>query len=321
MPILAIEFFSLKQFRKYCIIGTMPTEASMSARIQAFLDFCRIEKGLAPNSVDAYRSDLARFERFTKEEYGGALPGREELGHYLDSLRRAGFSSRTIARHLTTVRNFYTFLLREEVIGADPTVTLSPPRQWQKLPNYLTVAEVDRVLAAPDPEKPTGCRDRAMIQLLYAAGVRVSELCQVQMSDLDRELGVVMVMGKGHKQRIVPVGTEALRAVSDYIDRARPQLLHGRTSRFLFVTARVKPLTRQGFWKALAGYGRKAGLPRHLTPHVIRHSFATHLLEGGADLRSVQAMLGHADIATTQIYTHVMRSRLKKTVDEHHPRG
>ena len=299
----------------------MANVASMSAGIQAFLDFCRVEKGLAPNSVASYGRDLARFTAFAAEESSDRLPEVEGVRKYLDSLRKAGLASSSVARHLTTLRNFYGFLLREEVITADPTAALASPRQWKSLPKYLTAQEIERLLAAPDADKPTGSRDRAMLELLYATGLRVSELCQVRVTDLDQELGVVRVVGKGDKDRLVPVGQSALYAVSDYMESGRPQLLRGRGSPYLFVTARGGRLTRQGFWKALAGYGRQAGIRRKLSPHVVRHSFATHLLEGGADLRSVQTMLGHEDISTTQIYTHVMRSRLRKTVDKHHPRA
>ncbi len=299
----------------------MPEAASISAGIQGFLDFCRIEKGLAPNSVEAYRRDLARFCEFAKTSSGDAVPGVDRVRDYLDSLHRAGLESSTVARHLTTLRNFYRFLLREDKIDTDPTSVLAAPRQWKSLPKYLTSEEIDRLLAAPNPAKPNGMRDRAMLELLYATGLRVSEMCSVQVGDLDRSLGIVRVVGKGNKQRLVPVGRAALSAVTEYLEGARPRLLRGRSSRFLFVTARAKPLTRQGFWKALSLYGRAAGILRRLTPHVLRHSFATHLLEGGADLRSVQTMLGHADIATTQVYTHVLRSRLRKIVDEHHPRA
>ena len=289
--------------------------------MQAFLDFCRIEKGLSPNSVDAYRTDLKRFHTFASHNCNTAVPGVEGVRSYLDSLYSAGLGSRTIARHLTTLRNFYRFLLREDKIDSDPTSLLSLPRQWKSLPKYLTSEEIDRLLLAPDAEKPNGSRDRAMLALLYATGLRVSELCRLQVGDLDASLGIVRVLGKGNKQRIVPVGRQALDAVAGYMEGARAQLLRGRNSPYLFVTARGSLMTRQGFWKALAGYGRKAGISCRLTPHVVRHSFATHLLEGGADLRSVQTMLGHADISTTQVYTHVMRSRLRKTIDEHHPRA
>ncbi len=299
----------------------MPGTVSISAGIQAFLDFCRIEKGLAPNSIEAYRQDLTRFRRFAETVSGDGVPDRRGVREYIDSLYRAGLGTSTIARQLATLRNFYRFLLREEKIDADPTSVLAAPRLWKSLPKYLTAEEIDRLLAAPDSAKPSGLRDRAMLELLYATGVRVSELCSLQVSDLDADLGVVRVVGKGNKQRLVPVGRSALAAVQEYLETARPRLLKGRSSRFLFVSSRAGPLTRQAFWKALRMYGRAAGILRRLTPHLLRHSFATHLLEGGADLRSVQTMLGHADIATTQVYTHVLRSRLRKTIDEHHPRA
>ncbi len=294
----------------------------MSVGIRAFLDFCCIEKGLSPNSAEAYRLDLRRFEAYIGAHEGGdRVPGSDLVRGYLDSLYESGLGERTIARHLTTLRNFYRFLLREGRIENDPTSLLPLPRQWKSLPKYLTRDEVERLLESPDVAKPTGVRDRAMLALLYATGLRVSELCRLLRSDLESDLGVLRVLGKGNKQRMVPVGRHALAAVERYLADARPGLLRGRESPFLFVTARGKPLTRQGFWKALAIHGRTAGIVRKLTPHVVRHSFATHLLEGGADLRSVQTMLGHADISTTQIYTHVMRSRLRKTIDDHHPRA
>lgn len=289
----------------------------LPAAIRSFLDFCRIEKGLASNTLEAYRRDLKSLENFA----GGVIPSADAVRAYLDSLRGSGLRERTIARRLTTLRNFYRFLLREERSEMDPTSLLILPRQWKILPKYLNQNEIDRLLDAPDPGKPTGIRDRAMLSLLYATGLRVSELCRLEISDLDSDLGVLRVLGKGNKHRLVPVGSHALKAVAAYLEVGRPALLRDRSSRFLFVTARGKPLTRQGFWKSIGGYGVKAGVYRHISPHVVRHSFATHLLEGGADLRSVQTMLGHADIATTQIYTHVMRSRLQKIIDEHHPRA
>jgi integrase/recombinase XerD len=289
--------------------------------MQAFLDYCRIEKGLAANSIEAYRRDLAKFASFWQAEGAARMPDPEGLRRYLDSLYRSGLGSRSIARHLTTLRGFSSFLLGEGKLFEDPTALLTPPKQWQNLPKYLNLMEIERLLGAPDLSKPTGVRDRAMLELLYATGVRVTELCELHLSDLNSELGVVRVTGKGHKQRLVPVGRPALSAVASYRDSARGQLLRGRASKYLFVTARGSRLTRQAFWKLLAGHGKKVGIFQRLTPHSVRHSFATHLLEGGADLRSLQSMLGHADISTTQIYTHVMRSRLRKTVDEHHPRA
>jgi integrase/recombinase XerD len=285
----------------------------------AFLNFCRIEKGLSANSLNAYTSDLTKFSEFFPNSK--LLPGTDDLRHYLDHLYQSGLTARSIARHLTTVRNLYGFMLREGIIREDATEHLRSPKQWQKIPNFLNLEEINRLLEAPDRAHPTGLRDWAMLQLLYATGLRVSELCHLGMGDLDFDMGIVRTLGKGDKHRLVPVGTTALNAVKAYLENGRPSLLKGKSSKYLFVTARGGCLTRQCFWHQLNGYGKKAGIFHGITPHVLRHSFATHLLEGGADLRSVQVMLGHADISTTQIYTHVMRSRLRDTVAKHHPRA
>jgi integrase/recombinase XerD len=287
--------------------------------MRAFLNFCRLEKGLSANSIEAYALDLAKWSAFLGES--GELPGTEGLRHYLDHLYRTGLSQRSIARHLTTLRGFCGFLLREGHVATDPTEHLGAPKQWQTIPKFLNLEVIEKIIQAIDTIRPNGLRDRAMLELLYATGLRVSELCRLGLGDCNLDLGVVRTTGKGNKQRLVPAGKEALQAVADYLASGRSALLKGRASRYLFVTARGGCLTRQGFWKLLAGYGRKAGIFHGLTPHVLRHSFATHLLEGGADLRSVQVMLGHSDISTTQIYTHVMRSRLRQTVEEHHPRA
>jgi integrase/recombinase XerD len=279
-----------------------------------------VEKGLATNSVESYRIDLERFAAFLGERSATAIDG-DVLKAYLDTLYETKLSSRTIARHITTLRNFCGFLIEQNILSTDPTPALVLPKQWQSLPKCLNREELDRILSAPDPSKPSGLRDCAMLEFLYATGLRVSELCHLRLSDLEGTLGVVRVNGKGNKQRLVPVGRAALKSVENYLRTGRPALLKARGSSYLFVTARGGCLTRQAFWKLLALYGKKAGIFRNLTPHVIRHSFATHLLEGGADLRSVQTMLGHSDIATTQIYTHVMRSRLKQIVEQHHPRA
>jgi integrase/recombinase XerD len=293
--------------------------ARLSALAEAFLNYCRIEKGLSGNSLSAYSADLSRFIAFAKGL--PEIPGTNELRLYLDHLYKAELESRSVARHLTTLRCFYAYLLREEVIAADPTEHLKSPRQWQTIPKFLNLEEIERIIAAAEMDKPTGIRDRAMMQLLYATGLRVSELCHLGLKDLELSSGVLRTMGKGNKQRLVPVGRQAIEAVEEYLRTGRPALLKNRASKYLFVTARGGCMTRQAFWMLLAKYGKKAGIFRELTPHVLRHSFATHLLEGGADLRSVQAMLGHADISTTQIYTHVMRSRLQDTVRKHHPRA
>jgi integrase/recombinase XerD len=284
-----------------------------------FLNHCRIEKGLAANSIAAYASDLARFTGFSGKRAG--VPGIEEIRNYLDHLYQSGLSSRSVARHLTTLRTFYGFLLQEGRINSDPTEHLHAPKQWQNIPKFLNLEEINKIIQAPDTARPTGLRDRAMMELLYASGLRVSELCKVGLADLNLEMGVLRTTGKGNKQRLVPAGKAAILAVRAYLETGRPALLKGRASRYLFITARGGCLTRQAFWRLLAGYGRKVGIFHGLTPHVLRHSFATHLLEGGADLRSVQVMLGHSDISTTQIYTHVLRSRLRDTVEKHHPRA
>ena len=291
----------------------------LRSQILAFLNYCRLEKGLARNSLEAYSHDLTCFQEFAGNST--ELPATPEIRCHIDSLYQTGLGSRSVGRHLTTIRNFYAFLLREGQVTTDPTEHLRTPRQWQTIPKYLNLEEIEKIIKAPDLTKPTGLRDRAMMELLYASGLRVSELIKVGMSDLNADLGVLRTMGKGSKQRLVPVGKDAVRAIEAYQDGGRPVLSKGRPSKYLFITARGGCMTRQSFWKLLAGYGRSAGIYHGLTPHVLRHSFATHLLEGGADLRSVQIMLGHSDISTTQIYTHVMRSRLRDTVEKHHPRA
>ncbi len=293
--------------------------AHLTAQMQAFLNFCRLEKGLSANSIEAYALDLSKWSAFLGAS--GKLPGPEGLRDYLDHLYQSGLGQRSIARHLTTLRGFYGFLLREGQIHTDPTEHLGTPKQWQTIPKFLNLEDIEKIIQTTDTTRPNGLRDRAMLELLYATGLRVSELCRLGLGDCKIDLGVVRTTGKGNKQRLVPAGKEAMKAVAAYLESGRAPLLKGRASRYLFVTVRGGCLTRQAFWKLLAGYGRKAGIFQGITPHVLRHSFATHLLEGGADLRSVQVMLGHSDISTTQIYTHVMRSRLRQTVEEHHPRA
>ena len=298
----------------------MPGEGALSAWITAFLSFCRVEKGLADHTIAAYTFDLKDLASFCDSRGIQRCPDSAQLVEYLDGLYEKRLSSRSIARRQATLRNLYRFLLREGRISEEPIALMRPPKTWHTLPKYLNSQQIESLLASPPAEKPTGIRDRAMLELLYSSGLRVSELCVVRMGDLNLEFGMVRVLGKGSKQRMVPVGAQAQAAVKDYLASGRPKLLKGRPSGYLFVTARGGPMTRQGFWKLIVNYGKQVGIFRGLTPHVLRHSFATHLLEGGADLRSVQTMLGHSDIATTQIYTHVLRSRLRSTVDAHHPR-
>jgi integrase/recombinase XerD len=288
--------------------------------VRAYLDFCRAEKGLAANTLESYGRDLGQLDRFLK----GAAPSSvslDTLRAYLDHLRQAGLSNRSIARQVTTIRGLFGFLVEEGEMAANPAELLAAPKAGSTLPKYLDHANVDRLVEAAEEGKSVGLRDRAMLDLLYATGLRVSELIRVRVADLEELEGTLRVIGKGDKQRLIPVGREALASVGRYLKEERPQILKGRVSPYLFVTGRGTAMTRQGFWKLLRGRGKRAGIFRKLSPHVLRHTFATHLLEGGADLRSVQSMLGHADIGTTQIYTHVLRSRLQQTVDEHHPRS
>lgn len=297
----------------------MGSTAPFDRKVREYLQFCRTEKGLAANTLDSYRRDLAGCGQFLKD-----LPlenvTTDSLRNYLDYVRGKGLSARSIARHITTLRGFFGFLLEQGEVNADPTELLVAPRIGASLPKFLSVHAVSTLIETPPHSSANGLRDRAMLDLLYACGLRVSELISLRVADFDELEGVVRVIGKGNKQRLTPIGRQATQSVAEYMRSARVELLKGRVSPYLFVTARGTRMTRQGFWKLLKSHGKSAGIYRSLSPHVLRHTFATHLLEGGADLRSVQTMLGHADIGTTQIYTHVMRSRLQQTVDEHHPR-
>jgi integrase/recombinase XerD len=290
----------------------------LGAASEAFLTFCRLEKGLAQNSLLAYGRDLRHFTEFSA---AFAQANAATVQQYLDSLYAAGLTARSVARKLTTIRTFFDFLLREGRIDSDPVRLLSTPRQWKTLPKFLSIGQVDALLLAPDMGSPRGIRDRAMLQFLYATGVRVTELCSVELAAVNLDMGVVRVLGKGRKERMIPLGAAAVSAARDYLASSRPALLKGRSSRYLFVTSQGGRMTRQGFWKLLKAYGKAVGIWHNLSPHGLRHSFATHLLERGADLRSLQVMLGHADITTTQIYTHVLRERLRDVVTEFHPRG
>lgn len=243
------------------------------------------------------------------------------LSACVEAMYAEGLAPRSIARHVATIRNFYRFLTAEGIIARDPAEFLASPRQWSTIPKYLNRDEVERLLAAPSKATPPHLRDKAMFEVLYATGLRVSELCALELSAIERGLGFLKVTGKGNKQRIVPFGHSAGEALDGYLAEGRGALLNGRASKYVFVTARGKKMARQVFWLLLRNHGRNAGIFRKLTPHVVRHSFATHLVEGGADLRSVQVMLGHADISTTQVYTHVAQRRLRDTIDRHHPRS
>ena len=293
------------------------TDALISSEALLFLQFCRLEKGLAQNTLEAYRRDLERFCIFSKH----SLPSPETVRGYLDSLYAAELSSSSIARHLTTLRNFSAFLEREGKITGDPVGSIPLPRQARRLPKRLSETEVEALLGPHLETTPETLRDRAMLHLAYASGLRVTELCQAELRGLDLERGLVRVLGKGNKHRLVPVGRQAITVLEEYLRHGRGQLLGAGPSPTLFVTARGGAMTRQRFWQIIAARGRAVGITQRLTPHLMRHTFATHLLEHGADLRSVQTMLGHADISTTQIYTHVLQSKLRRTVEAHHPRA
>jgi integrase/recombinase XerD len=295
----------------------------ISATISSFLTYVKVEKGLSSNTVSAYRRDLVKFDVFSqKRKLSLEAVSRDDLVDFLASLYRLKLESRTVARHLVTLRNFFRFAQIHELITTDPSINLESPKIRRSLPGYLRLEEVERLLEQPDSTTALGLRDRAMLEVLYSTGLRVSELIGLRVSDLDSKVGCVRCIGKGDKERIVPVGRKALLMVEKYLRDARPKLLGRlRGSPTLFVNRRGVSLSRVGVWKILSGYGKRAGLRVSLTPHMLRHSFATHLLERGADLRSVQLMLGHADISTTQIYTHVVEERLKQIYKAHHPRA
>jgi integrase/recombinase XerD len=297
----------------------------ISATIASFVTHVKVEKGLSANTVSAYRRDLVKFESFAKKRTL-ALESvtRDDLVDFLAGLYRDKLESRTVARQLVTLRNFFRFAQIQELITTDPSVNLESPKIRRSLPGYLRLEDVERLLNQPDSKTATGQRDRGMLEVLYSTGLRVSELVSLRVGDLDSKAGCVRCIGKGDKERIVPVGRKALAMVDKYLHEARPELLRQAkvsNATALFVNRRGVALSRVGVWKILSAYGRRAGLRVALTPHMLRHSFATHLLERGADLRSVQLMLGHADISTTQIYTHVVEERLKQIYKAHHPRA
>ena len=295
---------------------------SLTDLADQYLNYLLVEKGLSANTLESYSHDLNRFFDFLSRNSIRDIHKADTavvLSHLIE-LRKAGMEARSRARHLVTLRGFFHFLVEEKRIPGDPSRIIDLPKTILKLPDVLTVAEVDRLLSMTE-ETPLGCRNRAMLELLYASGLRVSELIQIKVNDVNLEMGFVRVFGKGAKERIVPIGTHAKEKIQDFLLHARPMLLKGIASHYMFVARAGKPMTRQGFWKLLKKYGVKAGITKPIKPHALRHSFATHLLEGGADLRSVQIMLGHADISTTQIYTHVVRDHLIKTHKQYHPRG
>ena len=296
----------------------------MSARVDQYLSHLRYERRLADHTLENYARDLVELGRFA----AGAdrvieRLSRQELEAFVRSLMSAGRSPRSVARLVACVRGFYRFLTVHQHVHDNPAIDLQAPRAWKVLPKFLSVDDVDRLLRAPDVSTPRGLRDRALIELLYATGLRVSELVELKPQDLHVDAGYLTTMGKGRKERVVPVGEEAADWVTRYITEARPQLMGKRVSSRLFVNARGggPGITRVGFWKILKAYGQALGIASRISPHVLRHSFATHLLERGADLRAIQMMLGHADLSTTQIYTHILDARMRALYDRFHPRA
>jgi integrase/recombinase XerD len=290
--------------------------------VGGFVAALEAERGASPHTVSAYRRDVDRFRAFLARDNRAMTdvsPG--DLGRYLGLLQRQGLSSRSIARHVSSLRALYRFLVRAGAVGRDPTEHLERPRPPRGLPRALSTDEVSALLASPDTTRPDGLRDRAMLELLYASGMRASECLNVGVADINLEAGYLVCMGKGSRQRLIPVGDHAVAWVRAYLARGRPAHVRGREPVGLFLSRRGRPLTRQALWDIIRRAARRAGLVRAVTPHTLRHSFASHLLEGGADLRSVQTMLGHADIATTQIYTHLSSARVRALYRRCHPRA
>jgi integrase/recombinase XerD len=295
----------------------------LDVAIQQFLDHVKVERELTPATVAAYGSDLTDFARFLagrRVRQAAAVRSIDVLD-YLSRLTERKLSARSQARRLIALRQLFRFLKAERHCAADPTEEVDLPRFGRRLPEFLTVEEVDRLLAAPDRATPRGARDGAMLETLYATGLRVSELVKLRLRDVNFDAGYLMTFGKGRKERLVPIGEVALAGLRAYVETTRSAFSGGRALDALFLTHRARPMTRQGFWKLLGRYATAAGIRKRISPHKLRHSFATHLVERGADLRAVQAMLGHADIGTTEIYTHLSRAHLRTIYDRFHPRA
>ncbi|MBI3938308.1 MAG: site-specific tyrosine recombinase XerD [Betaproteobacteria bacterium] len=291
--------------------------------LDEFCDALWLEDGLARNTLESYRRDLAQFAQWLGARYGRDLTAatHADLLDYLAFRVRSRAKAATTGRQLSSLKRFYRFLLRQGRIGADPSLNIDAPKLPRGLPETLTEEDVEHLLGAPDTGDALGLRDKTMLETLYATGLRVSELVGLELAQVSEDMGIVRVLGKGAKERLVPLGEEALAWIGRYLAEGRPRLARRRASNALFVTNRGKPMTRQAFWCLIKRHAKRAGLAKLVSPHTLRHAFATHLLNHGADLRVVQLLLGHADISTTQIYTHVARERLKQLHAKHHPRG
>lgn len=295
----------------------------MNTIIEEYLRFIQLEKGLSTNTIGAYKRDLTKYANYLDENKITHIDfvDRQTIQQCLGSLHDEGASSKSLARFVSTVRSFHQFALREKYAAKDPTVLIETPKYDRKLPDVLEINEVIALLETPDLSKNNGYRDRTMLELLYATGMRVSELIHIELDDVNLIMGFVKVFGKGNKERIVPLGEAVIEYLTHYIENIRPQLLKRTVTPVLFLNMHGKPLSRQAIWKMIKQNGIKANINKTLTPHTLRHSFATHLLENGADLRAVQEMLGHSDISTTQLYTHVSKSQIRKMYNEFHPRA
>lgn len=306
--------------------GSVEAEAGGSLHsfaVEPFLNHLRFERGLSEQTLTAYRHDVVRFVQFAKlsRREDPAQVGTSDLRHFLLQLKDLGLGPNSISRNLSALRTYFGFLVAENLVVADPSERVEPPRGWRRLPSVLSVEEIERLLAAPDLSRPLAWRDRALLEFAYASGVRVSELIGLELRYLALDGGYASVFGKGSKQRLVPIGRRAVGALSIYLRETRPRLEKGKGEGRVFLNARGRPLSRMGVWKILRSHGQAAGIDKPISPHSLRHSFATHLLEGGADLAAVQEMLGHVDISTTQIYTHVDRRYLSEVHHSFHPRG
>ncbi len=291
-------------------------------RATDYLDHLRAERGLSPNTISAYRLDLRKFSAWARgreQAIEGIKP--RDVASFLAHLKALGLSARSAGRAIHAVRGFFRFLVREEKLADDPMENVRSPRPFKPLPRFLNRAQVEALLAAPDVSTPLGLRDKAILETMYASGLRASEVTQLKAESIDREIGLLRVFGKGRKERLVPIGSSALAAILRYEDHARSRLLKGKRTRELFLNHSGDSLSRMGLWLIVRKHALAVGVAQIVSPHVLRHSFATHLLENGADLRALQAMLGHADISTTEIYTHVTRERLRQVFDKFHPRA
>ena len=295
----------------------------METIIEEYLKFIQIEKGLSENTIGAYRRDLKKYQLYMQEQKIAHIDfiDRQTIQECLGSLIDQGASAKSIARFISTIGSFHQFALREKYAAKDPTVLIETPKYEKKLPDVLDVEEVIQLLETPDLTKNNGYRDRTILELLYATGMRVTELIQIEIDDVNLIMGFVKVFGKGNKERIIPLGDTVIEYLDTYINNVRPQLLKKTVTNVLFLNLHGRPLTRQGIWKLIKQYGLRANINKTLTPHTLRHSFATHLLENGADLRAVQEMLGHSDISTTQLYTHVSKTQIRQMYNQFHPRA